>query len=150
MLSVGLSVASLYAVLTMVHNDGVSLPHLSVIYSTCNVSYHMHCMTQGMLGVGAALLGSPAVVGIDIDPDALEVAQSNCQQFSDDLPVSSPVSSPLLHGMQYHPGESSRDDRHYTLQCAVPAMWSCGSLAGVHVLAAQSHATGASQSLICW
>eukprot|EP00877_Chromochloris_zofingiensis_P009215 jgi/Chrzof1/4547/Cz14g17230.t1 len=41
----------------------------------------------GMLGVGAALLGSPAVVGIDIDPDALEVAQSNCQQFSDDLPL---------------------------------------------------------------
>ena len=41
-----------------------------------------------MLAVGAALLGSPHVLGIDIDPDALEVAQSNCDQFEDDLPVS--------------------------------------------------------------
>jgi predicted RNA methylase len=41
---------------------------------------------QAMLAVGAALLGSPAVLGIDVDPDALEVAQANCEQF-EDLPV---------------------------------------------------------------
>lgn len=44
-------------------------------------------MMQGMLAIGAALLGSPAVLGIDIDADALEVAQQNCEQFEDPLPV---------------------------------------------------------------
>eukprot|EP00775_Hariotina_reticulata_P004995 gene4993-5237_t len=41
----------------------------------------------GMLAIGAALLGSPAVIGVDIDAEALEVAQSNCEQFEDALPV---------------------------------------------------------------
>ena len=45
-----------------------------------------------MLAIGAALLGSPAVLGIDIDADALEVAQQNCEQFEDPLPVSMLVS----------------------------------------------------------
>jgi hypothetical protein len=42
---------------------------------------------QAMLSVGAALLGSPAVLGVDVDPDALEVAASNCDQFEGHLPV---------------------------------------------------------------
>lgn len=40
-----------------------------------------------MLSAGAALLGSPAVVGVDIDEDALEIALENCEQFEDPLPV---------------------------------------------------------------
>ncbi|GBF93134.1 methyltransferase [Raphidocelis subcapitata] len=40
----------------------------------------------GMLSAGAALLGSPAVVGVDIDDDALAVALENREQF-EDLPV---------------------------------------------------------------
>jgi hypothetical protein len=39
-----------------------------------------------MLSAGAALLGSPAVIGVDVDEDALEVALENCEQF-EDLPV---------------------------------------------------------------
>jgi len=42
--------------------------------------------TQGMLSAGAALLGSPAVIGVDIDADALDVAVKNVDQF-EDLPV---------------------------------------------------------------
>jgi hypothetical protein len=44
-------------------------------------------LLQGMLAIGAALLGSPCVLGLDVDPDALEVAQDNCEQFEDPLPV---------------------------------------------------------------
>lgn len=40
-----------------------------------------------MLAVGAALLGSPAVLGLDLDPDALEVALSNAGQFDAPLPL---------------------------------------------------------------
>ena len=36
---------------------------------------------QGMLSIGAAMLGSPHVIGIDIDDDALCTAQENCEQF---------------------------------------------------------------------
>ena len=39
-----------------------------------------------MLGIGAAVLGASHVLGIDLDPDALVVAQSNCDDF-DGLPV---------------------------------------------------------------
>jgi predicted RNA methylase len=39
-----------------------------------------------MLAAGAALLGSPAVVGVDIDDDALAVALENADQF-EGLPV---------------------------------------------------------------
>lgn len=35
----------------------------------------------GMLSIGAAMLGSPHVIGIDIDDDALCTAQENCEQF---------------------------------------------------------------------
>lgn len=35
----------------------------------------------GMLGIGAAMLGSAHVIGIDIDEDALQTAQENCQQY---------------------------------------------------------------------
>jgi predicted RNA methylase len=45
-------------------------------------------LLQGMLAIGAALLGSPCVIGLDLDPDALQVAQDNCEQFEDPLPVS--------------------------------------------------------------
>ncbi|WIA41180.1 hypothetical protein OEZ86_004795 [Tetradesmus obliquus] len=41
----------------------------------------------GMLAIGAALLGSPCVVGLDVDADALQVAQDNCEQFEDPLPI---------------------------------------------------------------
>jgi predicted RNA methylase len=36
---------------------------------------------QGMLGIGASLLGSSHVLGVDIDPDALMVAQANADEF---------------------------------------------------------------------
>lgn len=36
-----------------------------------------------MLGIGAALLGSSHVIGIDIDSDALETAQGNLENFED-------------------------------------------------------------------
>lgn len=38
---------------------------------------------QGMLSIGAALLGSCHVIGIDIDSDALATAQSNVEAFED-------------------------------------------------------------------
>uniref|UniRef100_A0A383WPV8 Methyltransferase small domain-containing protein n=1 Tax=Tetradesmus obliquus TaxID=3088 RepID=A0A383WPV8_TETOB len=44
----------------------------------------------GMLAIGAALLGSPCVVGLDVDADALQVAHDNCEQFEDPLPLGSP------------------------------------------------------------
>jgi predicted RNA methylase len=47
----------------------------------------MFASLQGMLAIGAALLGSQAVLGVDIDADALEVAQRNCDQFEEPLPV---------------------------------------------------------------
>lgn len=45
-------------------------------------------VAQGMLAIGAALLGSPCVLGADIDADALDVAQRNCDAFEEPLPVS--------------------------------------------------------------
>lgn len=36
-----------------------------------------------MLGIGAAMLGSLHVIGVDIDDDALQTAQENCQQYED-------------------------------------------------------------------
>eukprot|EP00878_Enallax_costatus_P032978 GHUV01036340.1.p2 GENE.GHUV01036340.1~~GHUV01036340.1.p2 ORF type:complete len:196 (+),score=32.46 GHUV01036340.1:223-810(+) len=42
---------------------------------------------SGMLAIGAALLGSPCVIGVDVDEDALDVALGNCQQFEDPLPI---------------------------------------------------------------
>jgi hypothetical protein len=42
---------------------------------------------QGMLAIGAALLGSGQVIGVDVDPDALALAQENCGDFEDPLPV---------------------------------------------------------------
>ncbi|EAA06478.5 rRNA N6-adenosine-methyltransferase METTL5 [Anopheles merus] len=35
----------------------------------------------GMLSIGAALLGADLVVGVEIDPDAIEVFRSNCDEF---------------------------------------------------------------------
>lgn len=54
------------------------------------------CLTQyssrqGMLGIGAALLGSSHVIGVDIDNDALETAQANLDSF-EDIQVSQPTS----------------------------------------------------------
>lgn len=43
------------------------------------------------MAIGAALLGSPCVIGVDVDEDALEVALNNCEQFEDPLPVSTSV-----------------------------------------------------------
>lgn len=44
---------------------------------------------QGMLGIGAALLGSAHCLALDIDADALQTAQANVSIFQD-LPVSHP------------------------------------------------------------
>jgi predicted RNA methylase len=41
-----------------------------------------------MLSIGAAMLGAQHVVGIDVDDDALRVAQQNVEEFADPLPVS--------------------------------------------------------------
>lgn len=54
------------------------------------------CLTQyssrqGMLGIGAALLGSSHVIGVDIDSEALETAQANLDSF-EDIQVSQPTS----------------------------------------------------------
>lgn len=47
-----------------------------------------HADPQAMLSIGAALLGSPYVLGVDIDEEALEVAQSNVDElFDGELPV---------------------------------------------------------------
>lgn len=43
---------------------------------------------QGMLAIGAAMLGATHVLAVDCDEDALEVAADNCGAF-DGLPVSS-------------------------------------------------------------
>lgn len=40
-----------------------------------------------MLSIGAAMLGACHVVGIDVDADALEVAQANVGEYEDPLPV---------------------------------------------------------------
>ena len=44
----------------------------------------------GMLSIGAALLGASHVLALDIDPEALEVAQQNVDEY-EDLPVSKRV-----------------------------------------------------------
>ena len=40
-----------------------------------------------MLSIGAAMLGACHVLGIDVDSDALEVAQANVAEYEDELPV---------------------------------------------------------------
>ena len=47
----------------------------------------MHACPQGMLSIGAALLGSSYVLGVDVDLDAVQLAVDNCDQFEDPLPV---------------------------------------------------------------
>jgi hypothetical protein len=56
----------------------------------------LHRPLQAMLGIGAAMLGACHVVGIDVDADALEVAQANVAEYEDDLPVCSPAAGPSL------------------------------------------------------
>mmetsp|Transcript_9510 Transcript_9510/g.24178 ORF Transcript_9510/g.24178 Transcript_9510/m.24178 type:complete len:211 (-) Transcript_9510:267-899(-) len=41
----------------------------------------------GMLSIGAAVMGAGHVVAVDIDADALAVAQRNTAQWEDDLPI---------------------------------------------------------------
>lgn len=43
---------------------------------------------QAMLAIGAAMLGAQHVVGVDVDEDALRVAQQNVEEYEDYLPVS--------------------------------------------------------------
>ncbi|PSC71671.1 methyltransferase 5 [Micractinium conductrix] len=40
-----------------------------------------------MLSIGAAMLGAQHVIGLDIDDDALRVAQSNVEEYEDPLPI---------------------------------------------------------------
>lgn len=42
---------------------------------------------QAMLSIGAAMLGAQHVVGVDVDDDALQVAQQNVDEYDDPLPV---------------------------------------------------------------
>ena len=39
----------------------------------------------GVLSIGARLLGARAVIGFDIDPDALEIAKTNLEEFGFDI-----------------------------------------------------------------
>ena len=40
-----------------------------------------------MLSIGAAMLGALHVVGVDVDDDALRIAQQNVDEYEDPLPV---------------------------------------------------------------
>lgn len=71
--SVELSASMLYTIDT-VYND----------VGGCTV-LDLGCGT-GRLAIGAALLGSPHVIGVDVDSDALATCQQNIEQF-DGLPV---------------------------------------------------------------
>lgn len=42
----------------------------------------------GMLALGAALRGPTGVVGLDIDPEPLSIAQANCRRIATQCPVS--------------------------------------------------------------
>lgn len=46
----------------------------------CASSNFRWLLMQGMLSAGAALMGSPAVLGIDIDLDALCIARQNVEE----------------------------------------------------------------------
>eukprot|EP01127_Copromyxa_protea_P004409 TRINITY_DN14273_c0_g1_i1.p1 TRINITY_DN14273_c0_g1~~TRINITY_DN14273_c0_g1_i1.p1 ORF type:complete len:232 (+),score=53.45 TRINITY_DN14273_c0_g1_i1:29-697(+) len=39
----------------------------------------------GMLSIGASLLGAERVLGLDIDPDALEICKKNCEELDVEL-----------------------------------------------------------------
>jgi predicted RNA methylase len=83
---IGLNVCGSYATYTLL------LPLLLLLSLPLHGCFlHLPCDVQGMLAIGAALLGSPCVIGLDVDADALEVAQDNCEQFEDPLPVSADV-----------------------------------------------------------
>jgi len=45
----------------------------------------------GILSIGSVLVGAQYVCGIEVDPDAIEIAVQNCQEFFDDEEESSPV-----------------------------------------------------------
>lgn len=50
----------------------------------------LHCrrrVAQAMLSIGAAMLGAQHVVGLDLDDDALRIAQQNVDEYEDPLPV---------------------------------------------------------------
>ena len=42
---------------------------------------HHAALLQGMLAIGAAILGSGHVIGVDVDSDALELALDNSLEF---------------------------------------------------------------------
>lgn len=71
-------------------------PHLAsrLLYTVAN-SYDefdgqtvidLGCGTA-MLAIGAAMLGAQHVVGVDVDEDALRVAQQNVEEYEDYLPI---------------------------------------------------------------
>ena len=53
------------------------------IWSLPTLNFSRLYAMQGMLSIGAAMLGSVHVIGVDIDEDALQTAQENCEQFED-------------------------------------------------------------------
>lgn len=50
------------------------------------------------------MLGSRHVIGVDIDVDALQIAQQNCEQFEDLQVKLRLLSSPLMHSIG-HPSQ---------------------------------------------
>ena len=57
-----------------------------------------------MLGIGAAMLGSSHVIGIDVDEGALQTAQENCEQFEDlQVSVLTVIISWTIYNLVQHP-----------------------------------------------
>jgi rRNA N6-adenosine-methyltransferase METTL5 len=54
-----------------------------------------------MLTIGAAILGAVHIIGVDIDQDALEIAQLNVDEFEDPLPIDF-IQSDVTHLLRHH------------------------------------------------
>lgn len=62
------------------------------------VSRHLlgFCL-QAMLSIGAAMLGAQHVLGVDLDDDALRIAQQNVDEYEEALPVGRGTASCILY-----------------------------------------------------
>lgn len=54
----------------------------------------------GILGIGCSLVGADFVIGIDIDPEALECAQSNIDTFEDRLGCVDLIQADILNNFR--------------------------------------------------
>jgi hypothetical protein len=50
-----------------------------------------------MLSIGAAMLGAQHVLGVDLDDDALRIAQQNVGEYEEALPVGQGTASCILY-----------------------------------------------------